>query len=70
MKNKKLTTYQLSVTALMAAVMCVLGPVSVPIGPVPLSLTNLVIFFAVYLLGAKLGALSVLGVSAFGAVAA
>lgn len=68
MKNKKLTTYQLSVTALMAAVMCVLGPVSVPIGPVPLSLTNLVIFFAVYLLGAKLGALSVLVYLVLGAV--
>ena len=26
MKNKKLTTYQMSVTALMAAAMCVLGP--------------------------------------------
>lgn len=68
MKNKKLTTYQLSVTALMAAVMCILGPLSVSIGPIPFSLTNLVIFFSVYLLGAKLGALSVLIYLALGAV--
>ena len=31
MKSKKLTTYQMSVTALMAAAMCVLGPLTVPI---------------------------------------
>lgn len=55
-----MTTYQLAVTALMAAVMCVLGPLSVPIGEVPISLTNLVICFAVWLLGAKFGTLSVL----------
>ena len=32
--EKKLTTYQMAVTALMAAVMCVLGPLTVPIGAV------------------------------------
>ena len=36
MKNKKLTTYQMSVTALMAAAMCVLGPLTVPIGAIPI----------------------------------
>ena len=30
---------------------CVLAPFSVPIGPVPISLTNLAIYFALYLLG-------------------
>ena len=34
MKNKKLTTYQMAVTAVMAAVMCVLSPLSIPIGGV------------------------------------
>lgn len=58
--NKKITTYQLSVTALMAAVMCILGPLSVPIGPVPISLTNLVIYLSVILLGTKFGTLSYL----------
>ena len=57
--KKKFTTYQMAVTALMAAVMCVLGPLSVPIGEVPISLTNLVICLAVWLLGPKFGTLSV-----------
>ena len=59
MKDKKLTTYQRATTALMAAVMCVLGPLTVPIGAVPISLANLVICLTAWLLGAKLGTLSV-----------
>ena len=39
--------------ALMAAVLSILGPVSVPIGPVPISLTNLTIYLFLYVLGAK-----------------
>ena len=35
-KNK---TYALAMTALMAAVTCVLAPMAIPIGPVPISLT-------------------------------
>lgn len=68
MKDKKLTTYQMAVTALMAAVMCVLGPLSVPIGTIPITLTNFVVCFAVWLLGSKLGALSVVIYLAIGAV--
>lgn len=48
MKIKTITT-----CALFAALMCICGPLSVPIGPVPVSLTNLVIYFAVMILGAK-----------------
>ena len=59
MKNKKLTTYQMSVTALMAAAMCVLGPLTVPIGAVPISLANFVICLTAWLLGPKFGTLSV-----------
>ena len=70
MKEHKftLTPAQLSVTALMTAVMCVLGPLSVPIGAVPISLTNLVICLAAWLLGARLGTLSVLVYLLLGAV--
>ena len=57
---KKMTIYQLTVTALLAAVLCVVGPLSVPIGEVPFSFSNLVIMLAAYLLGAKLGTVSVL----------
>ena len=42
---RKTSTYAMVVTALMAAVTCILAPLSVPIGPVPISLTN----FAIYL---------------------
>ena len=59
MKNKKLTTYQMAVTALMAAVLCVLGPLSGPIGGIPISLSNFVICLAAWLLGARFGTLSV-----------
>ena len=59
MKNKKLTTYQMAVTALMAAALCVLGPLSVPIGAIPISLSNFVICLTVWLLGPKFGTLSV-----------
>ena len=57
--EKQLTTYQMAVTALMAAVMCVLGPLTVPIGAVPISLANFVICLTAWLLGSKFGTLSV-----------
>ena len=59
MKNQKITTYQMAVTAVMAAVLCVLGPLTVPIGAIPISLANLVICLTAWLLGAKFAALSV-----------
>lgn len=37
--------------ALFAAITCVLAPMSVPIGPVPISLGTLVIYFSVVILG-------------------
>lgn len=52
MKNGSMI-YQLTTCALMAALMCVLGPMSIPIGPIPVSFTNLVIYLTVYLLGMK-----------------
>lgn len=54
-KNK---TYALAMTALMAAVTCVLAPMAIPIGPVPISLTNLAIYLSLYLLGWKCGTAS------------
>lgn len=53
--KKRMSTAQMTVTALMTAITCVLGPVAVPIpiSPVPISLTNLVIYFMAYVLGAK-----------------
>ena len=50
----------LTTTALMAAVICVLGPLSVPIGPVPISLTNFAIYITMYVLDAKRGTIAYL----------
>ena len=66
--EKKLTTYQMAVTALMAAVMCVLGPLTVPIGAVPISLANFVICLTAWLLGPKFGTLSVVIYLAIGLI--
>lgn len=47
---------------LMTAVTCVLGPLSVPLpfSPVPISLTNLAIYFTIYVIGMKRGTMSYL----------
>lgn len=39
------------IMAMFAALICVLAPLSIPIGPVPISLTNFVIYFSLYVLG-------------------
>ena len=41
----------MTLIAVMAALLCVIGPLSIPVGPIPLSLAT----FAVYLAGAVLG---------------
>jgi len=56
----KSKAFQMAVIGLMAAVICILGPLSVPIGLVPISFTNLAIFFALYALGMKKGTVSFL----------
>ena len=50
---KKATIFQLSLSAVMTALVCVLGPVSFPIGPVPVSLTILPLLLTAWLLGTK-----------------
>lgn len=57
-----LSTKDLVYTALMAAIICVLGlvpGVPLPIMPVPIVLQNIGIFLAGIILGRKLGTLSV-----------
>lgn len=58
--KSKFTIYQIAMIAVMTAVTCVLAPLSIPIGPVPISLTNLVIYFSLYILGTKKGTVSYL----------
>lgn len=56
--SRKSKTYVLSMAAVMTAVTCVLAPMSIPIGPVPISFTNLAIYLSLYLLGWKMGTVS------------
>lgn len=49
----KLSTYELALTALVSAVFCIMGPLSLPIGPVPISLTGLVLYLSLYIIGCK-----------------
>ena len=58
--TSKFTIQQIAMIAVMTAVTCVLAPLSVPIGPVPISLTNLVIYFSLFILGTKKGTISYL----------
>lgn len=51
--GQKEKIYFITSTALMTCVMCILGPMSLPVGPVPISLTNLVIYFTMYVLDTK-----------------
>lgn len=61
-KKMILTTRQMALIGLMAALTCIIGPFAIPLpfSPVPISFTNLSIFFTVYVLGAKLGTVSYL----------
>lgn len=63
-KEKKLlaslSIQEMAVIGVMTALICVLAPLSIPIGPVPISLTNLVIYIALYVLGCKKGTISYL----------
>ena len=52
----------------MTAVMCILAPISIPIGPIPISLSTLVVFLSVFLLGTKWSAISCLIYLVLGAV--
>ena len=60
MMNTK--TKELALIGLMAAVICIAGPLSLPLpfSPIPISLTNLAVYFSVYTLGMKRGTISYL----------
>lgn len=65
----KITTKQMVLTGVMTAVICVLAPWAINIsGLVPISLGTLAIYFVLYVLGMKLGTLSVFIYILLGAV--
>ena len=53
-QKKKLTVPQLVAASLMAAVLCVTAPLTVQLGPIPITLATLVLYLTVTLLGLKL----------------
>ena len=52
-ENNKISTSAMAVVALMTAVVCVLAPFSIPIGPIPVSLTTFGLCLSVMILGRK-----------------
>lgn len=66
MKNSK--TRNLVLCAMCAAITCILAPISVPIGPVPISLCTFAVMLAGVVLGAKFGFVSQLIYVLLGAV--
>lgn len=60
--TKKMNTKSLTMIGVMSAIICILGPLSIPLpfSPVPISLTNLAIYFTIYVLGMKKSTISYL----------
>ena len=52
-------TKDMTIIAVMAALICVAGPLSIAIGPIPLSLASFAVYLAGAVLGAKRGPLAV-----------
>lgn len=59
-KTAPFTAAQLAMIGVMTGVTCILGPLSLPIGVIPVSLTNLVIYFSLYILGMRNATISYL----------
>lgn len=57
---KSTNIYNMVLIAIMAAVLCVISPFSLPIGPVPISLATLAIYVIIFILGWKKSTISVL----------
>ena len=68
MQTSKHPAVPLAMTAVMAAVLSVVSPFSISIGPIPLSLCTLVIYMNAYILGWKRGTVATLVYVLLGAV--
>ena len=51
--NTQGKTYRLVIYAIMCTLMCIFGPLSIPIGPIPVSLTIFIICLSVYITGMR-----------------
>ncbi|MCI7323220.1 MAG: biotin transporter BioY [Lachnospiraceae bacterium] len=59
-ENKTLSVKNIAIIGVMTAITCILGPLSIQIGVVPISFTNLAIYLGLYILGVKKGTISYL----------
>ncbi|BCN32464.1 biotin transporter BioY [Anaeromicropila herbilytica] len=61
-ETERLSIYDITAMGIMAAVLCVLGPLSIPIpfSPVPITFTNFVIYLTAFLFGYKKGTITYL----------
>lgn len=57
---KRLDIHNMALIAVMTALMCIFGPMSIPIGAVPFSLTPLLVYLAAYILGMRNGTIAYL----------
>ena len=48
-----MSTRQMTLTAMLTALLCILGPLTLPLGPIPLSLTTAVLMLMALLLGGR-----------------
>jgi biotin transport system substrate-specific component len=55
----KVKTFHLVFVGVLAAVLCIIGPFAIPIGPIPITLATFGIILTGYVLGPKFGTLSV-----------
>ncbi len=64
----KITVYELVLVSLFSAIFAILGPMTLPIGPVPVTLINFALYISIYALGKKLSTISLLIYLLLGAV--
>ena len=57
---RRIDVKTMSTVAVMTALCCILGPLSIPIGPVPVSLTVVSAYLCAYVLGSKKGSIAFL----------
>ena len=69
-KHPQVRTHLLVRIALVTAITCILAPLSIPLpfSPVPLSLTNLVLYISIFILGWKAATVSYLAYLLLGAI--
>ena len=57
--SRKMKTLDMTTIAVMAALICVAGPLTIPAGPIPLSLATFAVYLAGSVLGRKKGTIAV-----------